>query len=228
MITRRHALRALGGLGLVACDTKRPNRGLLGASERVTEHVESFLLSDRRARTAELTPEDAFPIYHVAPEMPIAPPGWRLAIGGAVDRAIALTLDDLMRLPRVEERIEHHCVEGWSAVATWTGVQLSELAKLVGAHDVDFVEFRSFDMPKAGARGYWSSWDRDSAMHSQTIVAYGMDGKLLAPGHGAPARLYAAVKLGYKQVKYLTEINFLPMRTGGYWEDLGYEWFAGT
>ena len=35
------------------------------------------------------------------------------------------------------------------------------------------------------------------------------------------------MKLGYKMVKYLTEVNFLPAATGGYWEDQGYEWFAG-
>ena len=55
-----------------------------------------------------------------------------------------------------------------------------------------------------------------------------MNGLPLTPDHGAPLRLYATVKLGYKMVKYLTEVNFLAERTGGYWEDRGYEWFAGV
>ena len=121
----------------------------------------------------------------------------------------------------------HHCVEGWSATADWSGVRVSEIAKLVGAEDVDYVEFKSFDRDGRG-RDYWSSWDRDSAMHPQTLLAYGMNGRPLSPEHGAPVRLYGAVKLGYKQVKYLTEVNFLSEETGGYWEALGYEWFAGT
>ena len=87
---------------------------------------------------------------------------------------------------------------------------------------MDFVDFRSFDA------GYWSSWDRDSAFHAQTLLAYGMNGRPLAPAHGAPVRLYGSVKLGYKQVKYLTEVNFLDRETGGYWEDQGYEWYAGV
>ncbi|HEX9399422.1 MAG TPA: molybdopterin-dependent oxidoreductase, partial [Anaeromyxobacter sp.] len=62
----------------------------------------------------------------------------------------------------------------------------------------------------------------------QTILAYGMYGEPLRVEHGAPLRLYSAVKLGYKMVKYLTEVSFLPVRTGGYWEDQGYEWFAGV
>ena len=65
-------------------------------------------------------------------------------------------------------------------------------------------------------------------MHPQTLLAYGMNGRELYPDHGAPLRLYSAVKLGYKNVKYLTEVNFLPTKTGGYWEDQGYEWYAGV
>nr|WP_284663833.1 molybdopterin-dependent oxidoreductase [Myxococcus sp. SDU36] len=134
-----------------------------------------------------------------------------------------LTLDALQRLPRTDLRIRHHCVVGWSAVASWHGVRLSELAHYAGADSrAGYVELRSFDA------GYSSSWDRPSAFHPQTILAYGMNGQPLTPGHGAPLRLYSGVKLDYKMVKYLTKVNFLPEPTGGYWEDRGYEWFAGV
>ena len=120
-------------------------------------------------------------------------------------------------------RVRHHCVEGWSAVAAWEGVRLSEVARLAGVDPrARYVEFRSFES------GYYSSWDVESALHPQTLLAYGMNGEPLATEYGAPLRLYSAVKLGYKMVKYLAEVNFLPMRTGGYWEDQGYEWFAGV
>ena len=126
-------------------------------------------------------------------------------------------------MPRADLRVLHHCVEGWSAVASWHGVRLRDLAEVVGADPrAGYVEFRSFDS------GYWSSWDRESALHPQTILAYGMNGELLGPDHGAPIRVYTAVKLGYKMVKYLTAVSFLPEATGGYWEDQGYEWFAGV
>lgn len=222
-VTRRDVMRILGALGLAGCNPRRPKKGLLGVMERVNGEVQGALLSPgREASAAGLTPEADFPVYHISPRTPIAPPGWKLSIGGRVARPRQLSLGDLMKLPATTIREQHHCVEGWSATADWHGVRLRDLAKLVGADKVDYVEFKSFD------QGYWSSWDRASALHPQTLIAYGMNGHPLAPAHGAPVRLYGAVKLGYKQVKYLTEINFLDHRTGGYWENQGYEWFAGT
>jgi DMSO/TMAO reductase YedYZ molybdopterin-dependent catalytic subunit len=84
------------------------------------------------------------------------------------------------------------------------------------------VDFVSFD------DGYHESWDMDSVTHPQTLIAYGMDGRMLGPGHGAPARLHSPVKLGYKNTKYLTKIVFMPVKNGGYWSDQGYEWYGGT
>jgi DMSO/TMAO reductase YedYZ molybdopterin-dependent catalytic subunit len=223
-LSRRRLLGgALASLVLPACDSRKPREGALGAMERWNKGFQSTVFSpDLEARAGDLTPEEAFPTYHLSPRVPIAPPGWALKIGGRVARPMQLSLDDLMKLPRTDVRIEHHCVEGWSATADWHGVRLSEVAKLVGAAKVDYVDFRSFDLD------YWSSWDRDSAFHSQTLLAYGMNGKPLSPGHGAPVRLYGAVKLGYKNVKYLTEVNFLDHETGGTWENQGYEWYAGV
>lgn len=228
-LSRRDLFRILAGAGLAGCDSGQPRRGLLGAMERWNQGVESFLLSDREpVVTAPLTPMDAIPNYHVAPTTPIAPDDWKLIVSGKVARPLAFTLDELRQLPRIDVRIRHHCVEGWSVVADWTGVRISELARIAGARDVGFVEFRSFDIPAEGARGYWSSWDRRSAMHPHTMLAYGMNGRPLLPEHGAPVRLYGSVKLGYKMVKYVTEVSFLDVETGGYWENRGYEWFAGV
>jgi DMSO/TMAO reductase YedYZ molybdopterin-dependent catalytic subunit len=223
--TRRDALIALG---LVACDTRRPKRGLLGASERVNEKIEGVLMHDVDPSPRDVTPERAYPSYHVAPAVPLTPSDWVLEVNGKVGTPLRLSVDDLKRLPITTKRIHHYCVEGWSAVAEWTGVRVSEIAKLAGAKDTDYVEFRSFDAPTIASRGYWSSWDRESAMHGHTLLAFGMNGKPLTPAYGAPVRLFGAVKLGYKNVKYLTEVNFLDRRTGGYWEDKGYEWFAGV
>jgi DMSO/TMAO reductase YedYZ molybdopterin-dependent catalytic subunit len=194
---------------------------------RWNEQVERFLFGPERLGTevppAETTPADAFPSYFISDDLPVAPAGWVLKVGGLVTRPATFSLEQLQELPRTDMRVRHHCVEGWSAVAAWHGVRLRDVAAAVGADPrAPYVEFRSFDA------GYWSSWDRESALHPQTLLAYGMNGLPLSPEHGAPLRVYAAVKLGYKMVKYLTELNFLPARTGGYWEDQGYEWFAGV
>jgi DMSO/TMAO reductase YedYZ molybdopterin-dependent catalytic subunit len=165
----------------------------------------------------------AFPMYYISETPPVMDPGtWRLEVGGIVERPLTLSLADLERMPRTTLRLRHYCIEGWTAVASWTGVRLAEIARAVGADSrADYVEFGSFDS------GYSSSWDRESALHPQTLIAYAMNGAYLSAGHGAPARLYSNLKYGYKSVKYLASIRFLAERTGGYWEDRGYDWYAG-
>jgi DMSO/TMAO reductase YedYZ molybdopterin-dependent catalytic subunit len=228
IITRRKLLAGLASASLLAgCDAGHPVAGFLKGMLRFNEHFESLLFSPSRlapeAPASALTPSRAFPSYFIADDMPFPPAGWSLKVGGMVARPGVFSLEQLKAMPRTDMRVRHHCVEGWSAVAAWYGLRLSELARAVGIDpQVRYVEFRSFDA------NYWSSWDLGSALHPQTLLAYGMNGHDLHPDHGAPVRVYSAIKLGYKNVKYLTEVNFLPNRTGGYWEDQGYDWFAGV
>jgi DMSO/TMAO reductase YedYZ molybdopterin-dependent catalytic subunit len=228
IITRRKLLTGFAAASLLAgCDAAHPVAGFLKGMLRFNERFEGLLFSPSRLAPEEpesaLTPERAFPSYFIADDMPFPPAGWSLKVGGMVARPGAFSLEQLKAMPRTDMRVRHHCVEGWSAVAAWYGLRLSELARAVGTDPrVRYVEFRSFDA------NYWSSWDLGSAMHPQTLLAYGMNGHDLRPDHGAPVRVYSAIKLGYKNVKYLTEVNFLPDRTGGYWEDQGYDWFAGV
>jgi DMSO/TMAO reductase YedYZ molybdopterin-dependent catalytic subunit len=119
--------------------------------------------------------------------------------------------------------IRHVCVEGWAAIVQWGGLRLQELAKLVQPKSgVRYVYFWSAD-------GYYSSWDLASALHPQTLLAYQKNGASLPVDNGAPLRLASPIKLGYKQSKWITRITFTSYleRRKGYWEDLGYEWFAG-
>jgi len=227
MITRRQFVATVAaGTVLATGKTTQAQAGFLRWMGRWNERVDRLLFgSDRLA--AELTPAETtlaetFPSYFISEYMPVAPASWVLKVGGLVARPTTFSLEQLQGMTRTDMRVRHHCVEGWSAVASWHGVRLRDVAEVVGAEPrAPYVAFRSFDA------GYWSSWDRESALHKQTILAYGMNGAPLYPDHGAPLRVYSAVKLGYKMVKYLTEVNFLPERTGGYWEDQGYEWFGG-
>jgi DMSO/TMAO reductase YedYZ molybdopterin-dependent catalytic subunit len=148
---------------------------------------------------------------------------WTLEVTGLVGHPLRLTLDDLMRLPRTTHRVDHFCVEGWTAVVTWTGVRLRDLAAVAQASPAaQYVDFQSFDSD------YHESWDIESAVHPQTLVVYGRDGQMLGAAHGAPARVHSPVKLGYKNTKYLTRIVFAATRNGGYWSDQGYEWYGGV
>lgn len=234
-IDRRRFL-ALGGGSLsaallAACDSRGPRAAerLLRYAERKNESLERVLLRhtsmDRAASTR--VAGAALPSYFVSPTVPIwderARGAWTLAVTGMVRTPLRLTLAELMRLPHVTQRVNHYCVEGWTAVTEWTGVRVRELAALAGADaSARCVDFQSFD------NGYHESWDLESALHPQTLVAYGLDGRMLGAAHGAPARVHSPVKLGYKNTKYLTTLAFLPARNGGYWSDQGYEWFGGT
>jgi DMSO/TMAO reductase YedYZ molybdopterin-dependent catalytic subunit len=150
------------------------------------------------------------------------PGGWRLRVDGLVQQPLLLSLADLMRMPRVSYTVKHHCVEGWTALATWHGVPVPAIVErcrpLPGAR---FIRFTSFDSD------YFNGWDMASALHPQTILAYGMNDHALPPAHGAPLRLYSPTKLGYKLTKYLVSMTFTDNRPGGYWEDQGYPWFGG-
>jgi DMSO/TMAO reductase YedYZ molybdopterin-dependent catalytic subunit len=226
-LTRRGLVLGATSAAFLAGCKSHPIAHFLDAMKVWNTNVEGVLFSPNRLAPefslSQRTPENAFPSYFISDSMPFPSAKWSLKVAGLVDRPVVLTLGDLRRMPRTDVCVQHHCVEGWSAIASWQGVRLSEVAKVVGVSPAaKFVEFRSFDS------GYWSSWDRGSALHPQTLLAYGMNGHSLYPDHGAPLRLYSGVKLGYKSVKYLTQINFLPHKTGGYWENQGYEWFAGV
>ena len=136
---------------------------------------------------------------------------------------LVLSLEEIRQLGRLTYTVKHHCVEGWSAIATWTGLPFRAIAERAGVDpEARFVRFDSFDS------GYYNGWDLKSAMHPETILAYGFNDRDLMPDHGAPLRLYAPHKLGYKLTKYLTRISFTAERPGGYWEDQGYPWFGGV
>jgi DMSO/TMAO reductase YedYZ molybdopterin-dependent catalytic subunit len=217
---------------LGACNAEGPQsaQGVLAAAGRWNERVERTLF---RHAAMNVPPASArvagarFPSYFVADQLPVWNESvsgmWRLEIGGMVRRPVRLTLAELKALPRTELRLEHFCVEGWSAVAVRTGVLLNELARRADVMpEARYVDFQSFD------DDYHESWDIESAVHPQTLIVYGQDGQLLNAAFGAPARVFSPVKLGYKCTKYLTKIRFLPERNGGYWSDQGYEWYGGA
>ena len=199
----------------------------LAAISRINDWVGEHIFQSNRRLATEYPASarsTAMPGYHISREMPALEPGarWALDVGGEVKAPAALTLEMLQQLPRISYTVKHHCVEGWTAIATWTGVPLAVIADLVQPSDrANFVRFDSFD------NGYYNGWDLTSAMHPQTMLAYAFNDRPLMPDHGAPLRLYSPIKLGYKLTKYLTKVTFTSTRPGGYWEDQGYPWLGG-
>ena len=167
---------------------------------------------------------------------------WRLKVDGLVTNPLSLSLAEIRRLPRRTQITKHDCVEGWTAIGMWTGVQLGLILKAAAMKpNARYAVFHCADNltgepAKGGEQSpgqYYESIDLRDAFHPQTLIAYALNGKRLDVPHGAPLRLRVERQLGYKQAKYVQRIEITDGFThiaggkGGYWEDRGYEWYAG-
>jgi DMSO/TMAO reductase YedYZ molybdopterin-dependent catalytic subunit len=157
---------------------------------------------------------------------------WRLAVRGLVKRPLSLSLAQIRALPQRTQITRHDCVEGWSAIGQWTGPRLSTILDAAGVRaEARYVIFRCADNLNGG--DYYESCDMNDAHHPQTIVAHLLNGEPLPVRNGAPLRMRIERQLGYKHAKYLTGIEAVATLDGhyggqgGYWEDRGYQWYAG-
>lgn len=149
---------------------------------------------------------------------------YRLSITGRVARPGTYSLADLKRFPARTQITKHTCEEGWSAIAEWTGVPLRSVLDAAGIlPSARFVNFFAFDELAEGL-------DMLDALHPQTILAYGMNGRDLPVPHGAPVRLRIETQLGYKSLKYIRHIvvkdEFDDLGKNGDLQN-GWSWYAG-
>lgn len=150
--------------------------------------------------------------------------GWRLVIEGSVDRPGTYSLANLKRMPSRTQITRHVCEEGWSAIAQWTGVPLYYVLQAAGIRpEARYVQFYSYDHIVDGI-------DMLDALHPQTILAYGMNGRDLPISHGAPLRVRVETQLGYKSMKFLRRIvvteAFEDHGSRGNIQN-GWSWYAG-
>jgi DMSO/TMAO reductase YedYZ molybdopterin-dependent catalytic subunit len=161
---------------------------------------------------------------------------WRLVVDGLVEAPGSLSLAELRALPSRTQITRHDCVEGWSAIAQWTGVPLALVldqvrpkpaARYVVLHCADAFTDGDASTP------YYESIDMQDARHPQTLLAYALNDQTLPITNGAPLRLRVERQLGYKHAKYVMRLELVAGFAdigggkGGYWEDQGYQWYAG-
>ncbi len=244
------AIAAAGGCALSACDriaqservnstldwaegwTHRVQRLLLGRKALAREYSDEDISRDFRANGTTNPDTDE---YNALLRTGFA--DWRLAVGGLVERPLQLSLAQLRQLPARTQITRHDCVEGWSCIAKWSGARLSSVLQRAGLKpEAKFLAFHcadSLELALDGTGQYYETIDLVDALHEQTILAYDMNGQPLGVAHGAPLRLRLERQLGYKMAKYVMRIeaidNFsgLGRGKGGYWEDRGYQWYAG-
>ncbi|MGX7951762.1 molybdopterin-dependent oxidoreductase [Tsuneonella sp. HG249] len=241
---RRGLIAGLGALMVAGCSKvadSSAGRAVFGAAER-------FHRKSQRALTGNgLAPEFdrslISPVFRGNGSKTVGTPAyaaslasgfgeWRLAVSGLVVHPLSLSLDNVRRLPQRTQITRHDCVEGWSAIGEWTGPQLSIILKAAQLlPEARFIVFRCADT--LGGSAYYESIDLDDAFHPQTIIAHLLNGEPLPEKNGAPLRLRVERQLGYKHAKYLTGIEAVASLEGigkgrgGYWEDRGYQWYAG-
>ena len=249
---RRRVLRrigaAAGALLLAGCDRLSSTEWfpkVLSAGERLSQKV-SPLFAGRAALAQEFGPQDLSPRFRsngtfkpmsAAYDALVAGKfaDYALVVDGLVDRPQRYSLDALRALPSRTQITRHDCVEGWSAIGKWKGARLSAVLDAAGLQpNARFIVFHCADPMEAnGASPYYESIDLDDAFHEQTILAYELNDQALPVPNGAPVRLRVERQLGYKHAKYVMRLeaveSFAKIHggNGGYWEDNGYQWYAG-
>ncbi len=172
---------------------------------------------------SELTPFEKFPINDYDVDDPgVILEKWTLTVGGAVKKPGEYTLDQIQALPMVRQNTRHVCVEGWDVIGRFGGTRLSDFLSMIGADiTARFITVKCAD-------DYYDSLDMATALHPQTLLCHEMYDRPLTREHGAPLRLNVPTKVGYKQAKYLTDLNVTNVLDKvGYWEDQGYSSFYG-
>jgi len=181
------------------------------AISRVTSRVTNPI-SDATGLT-RIVPSSGWRIYTVADSMPSFDPAtWRLQIGGLVERPLELTYDELLALPKARQVSTFHCVTGWGGVRFHD--LLAKARPLPGARALHFV---------SAEKPYDDYIDLRQARLRDVMLAYELDGKPLPREHGAPARVVIPEMYGYKNVKWVEQIELVARPGSGYWEQRGYD-----
>jgi DMSO/TMAO reductase YedYZ molybdopterin-dependent catalytic subunit len=243
LITTRRSLltglASLGGIALAGCAetlppsygnvlrmgdafTYRAQRLVLGTSGLAKEYGHADITSVPAIGTTNPGKASQGAEYERLRESEFA--DYRLAIEGSVARPAAYSLEDLKRFAARTQITKHTCEEGWSAISEWTGVSLRRVLEAAGIRtSARFVTLYAFD-------GLADSIDMFDALHPQTILAYGMNGRTLPIPHGAPLRLRVETQLGYKSMKFIRRIVVSDaFEDGGAAGNIqnGWSWYAG-
>jgi DMSO/TMAO reductase YedYZ molybdopterin-dependent catalytic subunit/thiosulfate reductase cytochrome b subunit len=212
---------------------------------RLVQHAAKKIVSpimrrvlDKAPPRAEFGRGDISPFFWVNGKVPtsdewreLAQSGfatYRLQVGGLVVNPVALSLAELRGLEKRTQITLHHCIQGWSGIAAWSGLPLAALIDLVRPKaEANAVVFRSFGEGGEGGQ-FYDSLSLDNARHPQTLLAYEMNDAPLGVLHGAPLRLRVENQLGFKMVKWIRSIEFVSSTRsvgqgeGGYNEDHEY------
>jgi DMSO/TMAO reductase YedYZ molybdopterin-dependent catalytic subunit len=231
-IERRLFLRQTLSLGalvmLGGCDISDHDsvQSVLHAMSRWNDRAQGWLF--RRERLAptfaesEAVRDFRYNAYFPEDKVPrLAAADYRLELSGLIADKRPWSLARLYTLPQESQVTRHVCVEGWSMIGKWKGARLGTFLERVGADlTAKYVGYRCAD-------GYYGSMDMATALHPQTIMAFGFFDETIPAKYGFPFKIRIPTKLGFKNPKWVTTLYVTNRPTGGFWEDRGYNWFSG-
>jgi DMSO/TMAO reductase YedYZ molybdopterin-dependent catalytic subunit len=225
----------LQGLGLVQGGTIGPeNKWLLNKAQRLDDEVSTALYSQHHL-VPTYTKSQITPLknnYNGATPDPAYIPGWRLTLDGiSSGLTVSLDIETLLARHRIYDQVTRLvCVEGWSAIAWWSGLRFDDLlhayppvSQAKWAHIESSVNLDANGNPDP----YFVSIDLLTAQHPQTLLATHLNGKPLTVEHGAPLRLLVPMKLGLKNIKAITRITYTKDEPPDYWAKRGYSRYDG-
>jgi DMSO/TMAO reductase YedYZ molybdopterin-dependent catalytic subunit len=221
---------SLGALTLLSGCNLKDNDAMarfLFAMSRFNDRVQAALFDPKKLAPtytdADLTTPFPFNAYYGESEAPVIDGAdYRLEVSGLVADKRPWTLPQLHELPQTTQITRLVCVEGWSAIGKWTGVPLKTFLERIGADlTARYVGFRCADK-------YSTSIDMPTALHPQTLMTLDFSGEQGGTKYGYPLRLRIPTKLGFKNPKFVAAIFVTNDYPGGYWENIGYNWFSGS
>ncbi len=167
-------------------------------------------------------------IWRAAQKLPLRP--WEIAIDGMVEKPFIIGIDDLLKKVTLEERLyRHRCVEAWAMAVPWTGFQMSQLLEIAKPlSGAKYVRMQTFNKPDVASRQrqFWFPWPytealtMEEAANELAFIGTGLYGKPMPAQSGAPLRLVAPWKYGFKSAKSLVRFEFTDERPVSFWEKL--------
>ena len=230
---RRAFLRGAGSLGaltlLTGCNIIDSDaaEGMLRTMSQFNDRVQAAIFNPNKL--APVYPESAitrpfpFNAYYSEDDAPdVDGATYKLEIDGRVGNKTPWTLQELYALPQEKQITRHICVEGWSAIGSWTGARLSDFLKRIDA------DLTSKYVYFICAEGYSNTIDMPTALHPQTQMTFRFADQILPRKYGFPMKIRMPTKLGFKNPKHVVAMAVTNDDNGGYWENQGYNWFSGS
>jgi len=231
-INRRGILRGAVSLGaltmLTGCDVSEvgPVQSALRAVSAFNDGVQELLFRPNHLaptyREDQVVKPPRFNAYYDVEDVkPVNGQTWKLELSGRIQNKTPWTAQQIYQLPEQELIVKHICVEGWDYIGQWSGPNLRQFLERIGA-DVKarYVAFRCAD-------DYTECLDMATALHPQTILATKYAKQTITDPFGFPLRLRTAVKLGFKNAKWVTGIEVTNTFVETFWSKQGFNWYAG-